>query len=78
MYFPQFLRALTCSTAADSMVLLADVYTKLTRHDDALQLCDSALQMRRRVLPPNHSSIGTLHATAAFMPPVTQISQENQ
>ena len=78
MYFPQCSRALTCLAAADSMVLLADVYTKLTRHDDALQLCNSALQIRRRVLPHNHSSIGTLHVTAAFMPPVTQISQENQ
>jgi hypothetical protein len=58
------------------MVVLADVYTRIRRHDDALQLYDSALRMRRRVLPPNHSSIGTLHFAADFMPPVTQISQE--
>jgi hypothetical protein len=58
------------------MAVLADVYTKLKRHDDALQLYDSVLRMRRRVLPPNHSSIGTLHFASDFMPPVTQISQE--
>ena len=58
------------------MTNLAESYTQLGRHDDALQLQDSALRMRRRVLPPNHSSIGTLHFAADFMPPVTQISQE--
>jgi hypothetical protein len=76
MCFSQFSRALTCSTAADSMVVLADVYTKLRRHDDALQLYDNALRMRRRVLPPNHSSIGTMHFAVAFMPPITTIFQE--
>ncbi len=44
------------------MTNLADAYTQLGRHDDALQLQDSALRMRRRVLPPNHPSIGTLHS----------------
>jgi hypothetical protein len=58
------------------MVVLADVYTKIRRHDDALQLYDSALRMRLRVLPPNHSSIGTLHFEADFVPPITQLSQE--
>jgi hypothetical protein len=77
MCFSQFSRdTLTCSTAADSMTNLADAYTQLGRHDDALQLHDSALRMRRRVLPPNHPSIGALHFAVAFMPLITKISQE--
>jgi len=76
MCFSQFSRDTLTSTAADSMTNLAGLYSKLGRHDDALQLHDSALRMRRRVLPPNHSSIGTMHFAVAFMPPITTIFQE--
>jgi len=66
MYFSQFSRDTLTSTAADSMTNLAGLYSKLGRHDDALQLHDSALCMRRRVLPPNHPSIGAFAFRSRF------------
>ncbi len=67
---------LTRTDAADSLTVLANVYTKLSRHDDAAQLYESALLMRRRVLPPNHPSIGIVHFAVLLTSPVTSACQE--
>ena len=40
------------------MAWLADTYSKLGRHADALAMRESVLEFRRRVLPENHPSIG--------------------
>jgi hypothetical protein len=58
------------------MAVLANLYAQLGRHHDALPLYESALRMRRRVLPPNHSYIGIMHFVVAFTPFITRISQE--
>jgi tetratricopeptide (TPR) repeat protein len=38
---------------------LAATYGALGRHEDALAMEESALEFRRRVLPPNHPDIAT-------------------
>jgi hypothetical protein len=38
---------------------LAATYSALGQHEDALTMKESALEFRRRVLPPNHPDIGT-------------------
>ena len=37
---------------------LAQTYSALGRHDDALAMEERVLEFRRRVLPENHPSIG--------------------
>jgi hypothetical protein len=37
---------------------LADTYNGLGRHQDALILQEKTLELRQRVLPPNHVDIG--------------------
>ena len=37
---------------------LAQTYSDLGRHDDALAMKERVLEFRRRVLPENHPSIG--------------------
>ena len=54
----------TRSAAGESMDGLADLYFKLGRHQDALQLHEKVLRMRRRVLPPNHPSRGVAAASS--------------
>jgi len=40
---------------------LANTYSALGRHEDALVLQEKALEFLRRVLPENHPDIGELH-----------------
>jgi len=42
------------------MTSLANTYSALGRHEDALVLQERALEFRRRVLPENHPDIGEL------------------
>ncbi len=53
---------LTCnlmrSVAGQAMGNLANTYSKLGRHQDALELKEETLEFRRRVLPENHPHIG--------------------
>ena len=37
---------------------LAESYSALGRHDEALEMEEKTLEFRRRVLPENHPSIG--------------------
>jgi len=39
---------------------LADTYSALGRHQDALDLQEKTLEFRRRVLPQNHPDIGVM------------------
>ena len=39
---------------------LADTYSALGRHQDALELQEDTLEFRRRVLPQNHPDIGVM------------------
>ena len=39
---------------------LADTYSALGRHQDALELQEKTLEFRRRVLPQNHPDIGVI------------------
>ena len=39
---------------------LADTYSALGRHEDALELQEKTLEFRRRVLPQNHPDIGVM------------------
>ncbi len=39
---------------------LADTYSALGRHEDALDLQEKTLEFRRRVLPQNHPDIGVM------------------
>ena len=39
---------------------LADTYSALGRHEDALDLQEKTLEFRRRVLPQNHPDIGVI------------------
>ena len=43
------------------MLNLANTYSALGRHEDALVLRERVLEFRRRVLPENHPDIGELH-----------------
>jgi len=38
---------------------IANSYSDLGRHEDALAMQQSVLQFRRQILPPNHPSIGS-------------------
>jgi hypothetical protein len=40
------------------MITLANTYTALARHQDAVALFEKTLEFRRRVLPANHPEIG--------------------
>ena len=49
---------LTLSALGDAMGNLADTYSALGRHQDALVMQEKTLEFRRRVLPENHPDIG--------------------
>jgi tetratricopeptide (TPR) repeat protein len=53
-----FSRGLITVVAGDAMVRLAETYSCLKRHQDALALKEKVLQHYRRVLPENHPDIG--------------------
>ena len=40
------------------MINLAQTYSELGRHTDALAMCEQVLELQRRVLPANHPDIG--------------------
>ena len=44
---------------------LAQTYSALGRHSDALAMEESVLEFRRRVLPADHPSIGEGHVWSA-------------
>lgn len=47
------------SLSGVAMHNLADTYNGLGRHQDAVLLQEKVLELRRRVLPPNHEDIGS-------------------
>jgi hypothetical protein len=49
---------LTLSVLVDAMANLANTYSALGRHQDALVMKEKTLEIHRRVLPENHPSIG--------------------
>ena len=49
---------LTVSALGTSMGNLANTYSDLGRHQDALAMQEKTLEFRRRVLPENHPHIG--------------------
>jgi hypothetical protein len=49
---------LTRSDLGAAMCNLADTYSELGRHQDALVLKEKTLEFQRRVLPENHPDIG--------------------
>jgi len=49
---------LTRSVLGQAMSKLANTYSALGRHQDALLLKEKTLEFRRRVLPENHPDIG--------------------
>jgi hypothetical protein len=49
---------LTRSVLGQAMCNLANTYSALGRHQDALVLQEKSLEFRRRVLPENHPDIG--------------------
>ena len=49
---------MTLSALGDAMGNLANTYSALGRHQDALVMKEKALEFRRRVLPENHPHIG--------------------
>ena len=49
---------LTLSALGDAMNNLANTYSALGRHQDALVMGEKTLEFRRRVLPENHPYIG--------------------
>ena len=50
----------TRSVLGSAMNNLADTYSALGRHEDALDLQEKTLEFRRRVLPQNHPDIGVM------------------
>jgi hypothetical protein len=49
---------LTLSAIGQAMCNLADTYSALGRHQDALAMKEKTLEFMRRVLPENHPDIG--------------------
>ena len=49
---------MTRSALGAAMGYLADTYSALGRHQDALVMMEKTLEFRRRVLPENHPDIG--------------------
>ncbi len=49
---------LTLSAIGQAMCNLANTYSALGRHQDALVMKEKTLEFRRRVLPENHPDIG--------------------
>ncbi len=49
---------LTRSVLGQAMSNLANTYSALGRHQDALLLKEKTLEFKRRVLPENHPDIG--------------------
>ena len=43
------------------MALIAETYSELGRHSDALAMQESVLELSRRVLPADHPDIGEGH-----------------
>jgi len=54
---------LTFSHSGDAMHNLANSYSYLGRHQDALKMKEKTLDFQRRVLPDKHPSIGVGHDT---------------
>ncbi len=53
----------TLSHSGDAMHNLANSYSHLGRHHDALEMKEKTLDFRRRVLPDKHPNIGVGHNT---------------
>ena len=51
-------RRLTLSALGDAIGNLANTYSALGRHQDALVMMEKTLEFRRRVLPENHPDVG--------------------
>ncbi len=49
---------MTLSALGTSMGYLANTYSALGRHQDALVMKEKTLEFNRRVLPENHPDIG--------------------
>ena len=49
---------MTLSALGTAMNNLANTYSALGRHQDALVMQEKTLEFRRRVLPKNHPDIG--------------------
>ena len=49
---------MTLSALGQAMGNLANTYSALGRHQDALVMMEKTLEFRRRVLPENHPDIG--------------------
>jgi hypothetical protein len=49
---------MTLCALGKAMVNLANTYSALGRHQDALVMEEKTLEFRRRVLPENHPKIG--------------------
>ena len=49
---------MTLSALGTTMNNLANTYSDLGRHQDALAMQEKTLEFRRRVLPKNHPDIG--------------------
>jgi hypothetical protein len=58
MVFVDLTCDLTCSVLGQAMNNLANTYSELARHQDAVVLQEKTLEFRRRVLPGNHPDIG--------------------
>ncbi len=56
--FDWLTRDMTRSVLGQSMHNLAETYSALGRHQDALVLHEKTLEFRRRFLPENHKDIG--------------------
>ena len=48
------------SSAGSSLYNLGNLYGKLGRHHEALELEQKALELRKRIHPANHPAIGRL------------------
>ncbi len=53
-------RYMTLSAPGEAMGNLANSYSDLGRHQDALVMQEKTLEFRRRVLPENHPQIGAM------------------
>ena len=51
---------LTCSVLGQAMGILAETYSNLGRHQDALVLQEKTLEFYRRVLREDHPNLGVV------------------
>jgi hypothetical protein len=56
--FVDLARGLIHFVSGDAMIKLAQTYSSMERHHDALALKERVLEFNRRVLPKDHPSIG--------------------